>query len=65
MDAATLKRIYEPFFTTKNETGTGLGMWVTAQLVDRLQGDLRVRSTTRRGRSGTKFSLFLPLEQSK
>jgi two-component system CheB/CheR fusion protein len=33
--------------------------------VDRLQGDLRVRSTTRRGRSGTKFSLFLPLEQSK
>jgi two-component system CheB/CheR fusion protein len=65
MDAATLKRIYEPFFTTKNETGTGLGMWVTAQLVDRLQGDLRVRSTTRRGRSGTTFSLFLPLEQSK
>jgi two-component system CheB/CheR fusion protein len=65
MDAATLRKIYEPFFTTKNETGTGLGMWVSAQLVERLQGDLRVSSTTRLGRSGTAFSLFLPLELSK
>jgi two-component system CheB/CheR fusion protein len=65
MDAHTLGKIYEPFFTTKNETGTGLGMWVSAQLVQRLQGDLRVSSTTRPGRSGTAFSLFLPLELSK
>ncbi len=65
MDAQTLRKIYEPFFTTKNETGTGLGMWVSAQLVQRLQGDLRVSSTTRPGRSGTAFSLFLPLELSK
>jgi two-component system, chemotaxis family, CheB/CheR fusion protein len=62
MDVETLGKIYEPFFTTKNETGTGLGMWVTAQLVQRLQGDLRVASTTRPGRSGTSFSLFLPFE---
>ncbi len=65
MDTETLRKIYEPFFTTKNETGTGLGMWVSAQLVERLQGDLRVSSTTRLGRSGTAFSLFLPLELSK
>jgi two-component system CheB/CheR fusion protein len=65
MDTQTLRRIYEPFFTTKNETGTGLGMWVSAQLVERLQGDLRVSSTTRPGRSGTAFSLFLPIELSK
>ncbi|AEU35191.1 chemotaxis protein CheB [Granulicella mallensis] len=64
MTPKTLRKIYEPFFTTKNETGTGLGMWVSAQLVDRLQGDLRVSSTMRRGRSGTTFSLFLPLELS-
>jgi two-component system CheB/CheR fusion protein len=64
MDTETLRRIYEPFFTTKNETGTGLGMWVSAQLVERLQGNLRVSSTTRPGRSGTAFSLFLPLELS-
>jgi len=65
MNTETLGRIYEPFFTTKNETGTGLGMWVSAQLVERLQGDLRVWSTTRPGRSGTAFSLFLPFELSK
>ena len=65
MDSETLRKIYEPFFTTKNETGTGLGMWVSAQLVARLQGDLRVSSTTRLGRSGTAFSLFIPLELSK
>src|ERR1700722_5641664 len=65
MDAETLLKIYEPFFTTKNETGTGLGMWVSAQLVERLQGDLRVSSTTRPGRSGTVFSLFLPVQLSK
>jgi two-component system CheB/CheR fusion protein len=61
MDSETLRKIYEPFFTTKNETGTGLWMWVSAQLVERLQGDLRISSTMRPGRSGTAFSLFLPL----
>ncbi|MDQ2835190.1 MAG: PAS domain-containing protein [Acidobacteriota bacterium] len=65
MDSKTRKQIYEPFFTTKNTTGTGLGMWVSAQLVERLQGSLHLRSTTRRGRSGTVFSLFVPLEQSQ
>jgi two-component system, chemotaxis family, CheB/CheR fusion protein len=65
MNSETLSKIYEPFFTTKNETGTGLGMWVSAQLVVRLQGNLRVWSTTRTGRSGTTFSLFLPFEPSK
>jgi two-component system, chemotaxis family, CheB/CheR fusion protein len=65
MDARTLLKIYEPFFTTKNETGTGLGMWVSDQLVERLQGDLRVWSSTLQGKSGTAFSLFLPIEISE
>lgn len=62
MTAETMHRIYEPFFTTKNELGTGLGMWVSAQLVERLQGDLKVRSRTTEGKSGTAFSLFLPVQ---
>jgi PAS domain S-box-containing protein len=60
MDRATLRRIFEPFFTTKLETGTGLGMWVVAQLVERHGGDISVRSTQRKGASGTAFSIFLP-----
>ena len=60
MDPATMRQLSEPFFTTKTETGTGLGMWVVAQLLERHHGHLRVRSSNRTGVSGTAFSLFLP-----
>jgi len=53
-------RIFEPFFTTKGERGTGLGLWVARGVVHRLGGSIRVRSTTRVGKSGTCFSVFLP-----
>jgi signal transduction histidine kinase len=60
MDRETIHRIFEPFFTTKTETGTGLGMWVVAQLLERQQGHIRVWSTRRAGAPGTAFSVFLP-----
>jgi signal transduction histidine kinase len=41
-----LHRIFEPFVTTKGETGTGLGLWVTAEIVHKLSGRIRVRSQT-------------------
>jgi two-component system CheB/CheR fusion protein len=61
MDGATRQRIFEPFFTTKVETGTGLGMWVVAQLVERHRGQVRVWSTQREHASATVISVFLPL----
>jgi two-component system CheB/CheR fusion protein len=61
MNLATMERIFEPFFTTKAETGTGLGMWVVAQLVERHRGHVRVWSTQRPGASATVISVFLPL----
>jgi PAS domain S-box-containing protein len=60
MDRATMRRIFAPFFTTKPETGTGLGMWVVAQLVERHGGNVSVWSSQRYGGSGTVFSIFLP-----
>ena len=57
-------RIYQPFFTTKGERGTGLGLWVSAGIVDRIGGSIRVWSTSRPGRSGTCFSIFLPAQQA-
>jgi signal transduction histidine kinase len=57
-------RLYQPFFTTKGERGTGLGLWVSAGILDRIGGSIRVRSTRRPGRSGTCFSVFLPAEQA-
>jgi two-component system CheB/CheR fusion protein len=61
MDRATLRRISEPFFTTKLDTGTGLGMWVVAQLVERHHGHVRAWSRQRDVGSGTAISVFLPL----
>jgi two-component system CheB/CheR fusion protein len=61
MNRATMRSIYEPFFTTKADTGNGLGMWVVAQLVERHHGQVRAWSSQRAGASGTAFSVFLPL----
>ena len=61
MNRVTMRRIFEPFFTTKPETGTGLGLWVVSQLVERHGGHVRVWSRQRNGKSGTVFSIFLPM----
>lgn len=55
-------RIFEPFFSTKEEKGTGLGLWVCRGIINRAGGSIRVRSSQRAARSGTCFSVFLPVE---
>lgn len=51
-------KMFSPFFSTKEEKGTGLGLWVSRQIVARHGGTIRFR--TRAGK-GTCFSVFLPL----
>lgn len=51
----------EPFFTTKGQSGTGLGLWVTQSILRNYGGHLRLRSSVSPSRHGTVFSLFLPL----
>ena len=54
-------RLFEPFFSTKGITGTGLGLWVTKGLIDKHGGKVRVRSRCSFPYRGTSFSIFLPL----
>jgi PAS domain S-box-containing protein len=65
MDAATRQRIFEPFFSTKGNTGTGLGLWVSQTIVDKHGGRIASRSRVRNRANepgGTVFRIFLPLE---
>lgn len=56
-------RLGEPFFTTKGQAGTGLGLWVTQSILSRYGGSLQVRSSVSPARHGTVFSIFLPVIQ--
>ncbi len=64
MDTLTLKRIFEPFFSTKGDTGTGLGLWVSREILAKHLGKVQVRSRKRKeagDRGWTVFRIFLPL----
>ena len=57
MDAETLARVFEPFFTTRAR-GTGLGLAVCQEIVRLHGGDIQL--TSRKG-SGTTVSIHLPI----
>jgi len=53
-------RLFEPFATNKENVGTGLGIWVTAEILKRHQAAIRFRSSVRPERSGTVFRITFP-----
>jgi PAS domain S-box-containing protein len=56
-----LEKIFEPFFTTKGNLGTGIGLWVARQLIERRGGQISVASSIEPGKSGTTITIFIPL----
>ena len=56
-----LPRLFEAFFTTKPNSGTGLGLWVVKQFIECWDGNIEVTSSTDAHSHGTRFNLFLPL----
>ena len=54
------KKLFEPFYTTKEDVGTGLGLWVSREIVQKHGGNILLRSCVAPGQSGTVFSIFLP-----
>ena len=53
-------KLFEPFYTTKKDVGTGLGLWLSREIVKKHQGSIQVRSSIRSGQTGTVFSVFFP-----
>jgi PAS domain S-box-containing protein len=58
--SAVREKLFSAFITTKQSTGTGLGLWVTRGIVEKQGGSIRFRSTTKQP-SGTIFRVFLPV----
>lgn len=52
-----LSRVFEAFYTTKGNSGTGLGLWLSKQLLENHGGSIRVRSTEGKG---SIFRVLLP-----
>lgn len=58
--AQVRRRLGEPFFTTKGQHGTGIGLWLSHSILQRYGGSLHMWSSTLERRHGTVFSMFLP-----
>jgi len=62
ISADARQRIFQPFFTTKGAVGTGLGLWVSKQIINKHGGTIRVRSKVSGHGRGTVFSVILPID---
>jgi PAS domain S-box-containing protein len=62
MSEEVRKRLFEAFFTTKGATGTGLGLWVSHEIILKHHGviHLRSRAALEGVSSGTVFQIFFP-----
>jgi signal transduction histidine kinase len=60
-----LPTIFEPFVTTKGEMGTGLGLWVTDEIVKRNGWRINVRSSVTPKHRGTAISLQMPVAKEQ
>ncbi len=61
IDEDVLPQLFQPFFTTKGERGTGLGLWVSKGIVSKHNGRIDLKSSTQEGTHGTSARVFLPL----
>ncbi len=59
--AEVLPRVFDPFFTTKADVGTGIGLWVTRELVENNGGAIGVESGALEDGMATRFRVELPL----
>lgn len=56
------RRLFEPFVSSKGDTGTGLGLWVSSEIIRKHGGTIRCKSSSSPPSTGTVFSIFLPAQ---
>ncbi len=56
MPPEVLSRVFEAFYTTKKTTGTGIGLWLSQEIINKCGSKIHVKSTPGHG---TVFSLYL------
>jgi two-component system, sporulation sensor kinase B len=61
MSARQLAKLGEPYFSTKAEKGTGLGMMVVYKIIHEMGGTIEVKSKLN---EGSQFTITLPLYNS-
>lgn len=61
IDPEARDRMFEAFFTTKGINGSGLGLWMSSEIVRRHNGSITIRSAQAPGRCGTVAVIFLPI----
>ena len=62
---AIKRMLFEPFVSTKGDTGSGLGLWVSSQIIGKHGGTIQVKTRAECDNTGTVFSIFLPLRSFK
>ncbi|HEY2117376.1 MAG TPA: ATP-binding protein [Candidatus Angelobacter sp.] len=60
ISANAYRKLFEPFFTTKGNIGTGLGLWLAKDIIEKHQGFIRVRN--HHHPRGAVFSVWIPKE---
>jgi signal transduction histidine kinase/CHASE3 domain sensor protein len=59
IDPKIVPKLFQPFFTTKGEKGTGLGLWVSKGIVEKHNGSIEIKSSFATA-NGTTVTVFLP-----
>ena len=57
-----LGRVFEPFFTTKGQLGTGIGLWVARELVEKHGGSVTIASQREAPENGTTVRVYFPFK---